>query len=91
MFKFQQVLRTPKRLKAETNQEISPDTRVVVMKTLEDGRVRVKVMDPAYPDLKKIRAIAAEDAFEIQHRGRPIGSGKKETEAVADAGAQPAE
>ncbi len=70
-YKVQQVLRTKIPLKAENGAQVSPGTRVVVMGMAEDGRARVKVIDPKHPALAKARLIAGTGAFNLTHRGRP--------------------
>lgn len=71
MFKSQQVLRTAVPLRADGNVQIAPGTRVVVMKTVDGDKVRVKVMDPAHAELNKTRLVAGAGAFKVTHRGRP--------------------
>lgn len=80
-FKFQQVLRTNKRLTAENGTVIESGTRVVVMDksvNTETNQVRVKVDDPSFPDLRKVRVVAGIDAFDTTQRGRPTGSDEEQ-------------
>lgn len=68
-FKAQQVLRTKIQLRAG-KVTIPQGTRVVVM-SFRDGRAKVKVADPALPDLAKVRTSGKADVFTKTYRGRP--------------------
>lgn len=71
-YKPQQVLRTKVPLKSENGTQITPSTRVVVMRMVDNGqRVRVKVADPNHADIMKTRIVAGVKAFNLTHRGRP--------------------
>lgn len=70
-FKTQQILRTKVPLKTVDGRPVKPGTRVAVMKMVEQARVRVKVMDPALPELKAVRLISGVGAFKTTHAGRP--------------------
>ena len=69
-YKSQQVLRTKVPLKGDGGIQISPGTRVVVMRMVDD-KVRVKVADPAHENLARTRIVAGAGAFNSTHRGRP--------------------
>ena len=77
MFKSQQVLRTKTQLRGSDNITVPAGTRVVVM-GMKEGRVRVKVVDIAFPSLEKVRLTAKPEVFELTFRGRP------KSEAVAE-------
>ena len=62
-FKIQQVLRTKVPLKTESGDQVSPGTRVVVAKILEDGKARVRVADPNLPNLAGFRLVGSIGAF----------------------------
>ena len=84
-FKVQQRLVTRVPLKGEDGSDIAPRTRVVVMSTLEDGRVKVKTLDG------NVRTAAKPGAFQITLRGRPRKDGNpvravKQLRAARDAG-----
>lgn len=70
-FKMQQVLRTNRPLRGNDNVAIPANVRVVVMNQPDAETVRVKVMDPSYPQFKKMRLKAKPDYFVTTHRGRP--------------------
>jgi hypothetical protein len=70
-YKAQQVLRTKVPLRGEGGTQISPNTRVVVMRMVDNDKVRVKVADPAHETLARTRLIAGVNAFSVTHRGRP--------------------
>lgn len=71
VFKMQQVLRTNRVLRGPDNTAIPAHARVVVMGMEGTDAVRVKVMDPSLPQLKKVRVKAKPDYFVTTHRGRP--------------------
>jgi len=71
MYKMQQVLRTKVPMKTVDGTPVAPNTRVVVMKMIDEERVRVKVADPAHADLNKARVMSGVKAFNLTHRGRP--------------------
>ena len=70
-YKMQQVLRTKAPLTTDGGTALPPKTRVVVMNMVDSKRVRVKIMDPTLPDLRKTRVVATTGSFELTHRGRP--------------------
>lgn len=72
-YKAQQVLRTKVPLKSENGAKVAPNTRVVVMRMVEDNRVRARIADPLHPTLAKSRLVAGVNAFKTTHRGRPKG------------------
>ncbi len=70
-YKSQQVLRTKVPLKTENGTQVSPNTRVVVMRMVDGERVRVKVADARTPELKATRIVSGVKSFNVTHRGRP--------------------
>jgi len=70
-YKPQQVLRTKVPLRSADGVQISPNTRVVVMRMVDGEKVRVKVADPAHENVAKTRIVAGVGAFNLTHRGRP--------------------
>lgn len=83
-FKFQQVLRTTKQLKSEDGSHtIAAGTRVVVMKDSGDT-VRVKVVDPKFPALDKVRVVAGFTDLDGTTRGRPKGAKTDKTKKLVN-------
>lgn len=69
--KTQQVMRTNRSVEQE-GVSIPSGTRVVVMSTLEDGRVKVKVADStASAELNGTRLVLGESRLNQTFRGRP--------------------
>ena len=77
-FKAQQVLRTKTQLRAAGGIVIPQGTRVVVM-SMKEGRVRVKVADPAQTALKA-RTSGKPELFTKTYRGRPKTVAEKAAE-----------
>jgi hypothetical protein len=70
-YKAQQVLRTKVPLRGDGGTQISPNTRVVVMRMVDTDKVRVKVADSSHENLARTRIVAGVGAFNSTHRGRP--------------------
>jgi len=71
MFKRAQVLRINRNVNTVNGESLPSGTRVVILKSEDNGQWRVKVQDPDLDKLRGARAVVRENVLEMTHRGRP--------------------